>query len=265
MLNMILKNNMDEFILPIDNEKFRKTNYPWNQLMLNDPWSVGYVSMLIELKVFTKKEEWEEFYFEMGEYRLKKMNGLSNEIIELLEDEQLIRNDKAKVYKLAKEIIDINKLNGRTETQLRKKGKILYEFIKNKQTDITEEECFQAVKYRVIGETWNGIILREHNTIKVLTQKFPKANFVKKEGEFDFNYAVDYEIYFNGQLICGIQIKPKSYTYNTPYILKARRANLAKNTKYYEEFNAPVFDVISTARGNINNIYVLDKITSLLK
>ena len=32
---------MDEFILPIDRTKFSSTNSAWNDLMLNDPWSVG--------------------------------------------------------------------------------------------------------------------------------------------------------------------------------------------------------------------------------
>ena len=39
---------MDEFVLKIDENKFRSTNDTWNRLMLNDPWSVGYVSTLIE-------------------------------------------------------------------------------------------------------------------------------------------------------------------------------------------------------------------------
>lgn len=49
------------FILPIDAEKFRSTNDMWNKLMLNDPWSVGYVSSLIETKEWQTKEEWENF------------------------------------------------------------------------------------------------------------------------------------------------------------------------------------------------------------
>lgn len=57
---------MDSFILTIDNELFRKTNAPWNQWMLNDPWSVGYVSQLIETKKWSSKEEWESFYYDSG-------------------------------------------------------------------------------------------------------------------------------------------------------------------------------------------------------
>ena len=60
---------MDEFVLSIDKEKFRSTNAEWNNLMLNAPWSVGYVSTLIELHSWHSKEEWERFYYESGEKR----------------------------------------------------------------------------------------------------------------------------------------------------------------------------------------------------
>ena len=48
---------MDEFVLGIDKEKFRSTNAKWNELMLNDPWSVGYVSTLIEAANWKNKED----------------------------------------------------------------------------------------------------------------------------------------------------------------------------------------------------------------
>jgi hypothetical protein len=44
-----------EFVLNIDANRFRSTNASWNALMLNDPWSVGYVTTLIELVPFAKK------------------------------------------------------------------------------------------------------------------------------------------------------------------------------------------------------------------
>ena len=60
---------MDEFVLTIDKEKFRSTNAKWNELMLNDPWSVGYVSSLIETQNWQSKEEWEETYYASGHRR----------------------------------------------------------------------------------------------------------------------------------------------------------------------------------------------------
>ena len=256
---------IDEFQVPFDINKFRKTNYPWNQLMLNDPWSVGYVSQLIELKTFNTKKEWEDFYYEMGAYRQKKISALDNTTQTILNNEEIIRTDKNAVYKLSKQIIDINKLNGRTKNELKKKGTILFNAVKDNIPYITEEECFQAVVYRVIGETWNGIVLREKNTTTTLQRKFPQLNFVKKSGEFDFNYAVDFQLYNGNVLICAIQIKPKSYTYNTPYLARAKSANAEKNKKYSLEYNVPVFNIISSAKGVVYNEQILITIAKLLE
>ena len=107
--------------------------------------------------------------------------------------------------------------------------------------------------------------MREKNTLGSLKTIYPKVNFVKTSGEFDYKYAVDYELFLGNSLICGIQIKPKSYTYNTPYLNKAKRTNLEKNKKYFQEFNAPVYDVFSTSKGSILNTGVLSTILEFLK
>jgi len=234
-------------------------------LMLNAPWSVGYVSSLIELKAFSEKEEWEDFYYEMGAYRLKKMSALPTDIQQLLNNELLIRQDRQQIKRLSKTIKNINTQNGRTKAELEKKGTILFRYIQQRHPHISEKECQQAVRFRVIGETWNGIVLRERNTIKTLESHFPNLKFIKKSGDFDHKYAVDYEVYQHDQLICALQIKPKSYTYSTPYINKARSANQRKNTLYQQEFSAPVFDIISTSKGILQDLKPIEAIKLLEK
>ena len=75
-----------EYILTIDAEKFRSTNAPWNNLMLNDPWSVGYVTTLIELVPFEKKEDWENFYYESGQKRELEIAKLSTDLQSTVND-----------------------------------------------------------------------------------------------------------------------------------------------------------------------------------
>lgn len=221
---------MEKSDFPIDKEIFRKTNVPWNRMMLNVPWSVGSVSQLIELKLFKNKEEWRDFYYEMGAYSLKQMSTLSKDLQDILHDEQLIRTDKDKVSQLSKQNTNINKLNGRTEAELKKKGNILYEAVKNSIPDITQNDCFKAVKYRVIGETWNGVVLREKSTIEGLKKKYSNLDFKKTDGTFDF------ELYKNERRICGIQLKPKSYIYDTPYIKRAKDTNRKKILNIHPNF-----------------------------
>lgn len=247
---------MDEFVLPIDVNKFRSTNAMWNHLMLNDPWSVGYVSTLIELKEWVNKEEWEQFYYESGKER-KSLIGTNAEI---LENYLLPFQNKSVIDKLSWSLKNINTQYGRTIEDLERKGNTLYEHVKDNGYGLTPSDCFQCVRFRTICETWNGIILRENNTIATLQRNFPSFTFKKTSGEEDHLYAVDYIVCLGEKEICALQIKPKSYLWNAPYITKARNANAQKNATFSKLHSIPVFNVISSSSGTIYNSEVLSKI-----
>lgn len=251
---------MDEFTLTIDESKFRRTNGPWNDLCLNDPWSVGYVSSLIEIQTFKTKEGWENYYYESGSEREKKISSISEQEKLLLNNHTLKKTNPQQIDLLDRNLKNVNFQFGRTKQQLQEKGKILHDYVSKMGISISLEECAECVRYRTICETWNGIIIRERNTIIKLKSSFPNIEFITTDGEFDHKYAVDYELRENGLIFCGIQIKPKTYTYNTPYIGKARNANQRKNQEYSNLYNRPVYDVISQTNGEIINNEVLDRI-----
>lgn len=246
-----------EYILTIDAEKFRSTNAPWNKLMLNDPWSVGYVTTLIELVPFEKKEDWESFYYESGQKRELEIAKLTPDLQNIVNDEALIRVNKNALNQLSWDLKNLNTQYGRTKERLQKKGLILFDEVKNNGLGLTLEDCIECVRYRVICETWNGVIVRERNTVQNLHKLFPNTEFRKVSGEMDHTFAVDYELYKNGVLTSAIQIKPQSYTWNAPYIQKARNANKHKNQEYLKKFGVQVYDVISDSKGNIVNTDVL--------
>lgn len=252
---------MEEFVLSIDRAKFSSTNAMWNKLMLNDPWSVGYVSTLIELQPWSSKEDWESFYYESGKQR-KTLLGAN---AALLEDYSLVRTNSSRVDALSFDIKNLNTQYGRTPEDLAHKAQTLYDAVKNNGHDLTLEDCVECVRFRVICETWNGIILRENNTIQTLQTSFPQLTFTKTSGEDDHKYAVDFEVSQSGILICGIQVKPKSYTWNVPYVIKARSANRLKNAEYSRIKGIPVFDIISKTNGEILNPRALDEIKMLAK
>ncbi len=258
---------MDEFVLSIDKEKFRSTNEKWNALMLNDPWSVGYVSTLIETSVWKSKEEWENAYYRSGEERYAFIQANSFRLgydISFFNDTTVPFN-KSKYYSLPWEVKNINTQRGRTRQDLSEKGRILYEAVKNNRYGLTVDECIECVRFRVICETWNGIIIREHNTKANLSKLFPNLFFKETDGEIDHKYAVDIEVYSpDGQLLCGIQVKPKSYLQSAPYIIRARNANQLKYAAYKERFGKDVFTVISNSNGMILNQDVIGKIKDLL-
>lgn len=144
--------------------------------------------------------------------------------------------------------------HGRSKKHLTKIGEILYDAIKS-TLDITLEECIECVRFRVICETWNGIIIRENNTIKQLEIIYDNIfQFKKTSGDVDFNYAVDYEMFYDNKIICGIQIKPTSYlTSNAEYIIRAKKCNEYKNFKYSEKYNIPVITLTSEINGIITS------------
>lgn len=258
---------MEEFVLPIDANKFRSTNPVWNALKLNDPWSVGYVTTLIEAENWKNKEEWENAYYESGKVRNEyiKQNaaklGCSKEFF----NDVTISYDKQKYYNLSWDIKNINTQNERTKEDIRSKGEILYEAVKNNGYGLTLDECVECVRFRVICETWNGVILREHNTKKTLSQMFPELIIKETPGEIDHTYAVDLELLKNDKLLCGVQVKPESYIKGyAPYLVKARKVNAAKYALYKKEFGVSVFTIISKNTGEILNPGELIKIKQLL-
>ena len=186
-----------------------------------------------------------------------KLKNLSEEYQAILNDEQLVLKNEAKIKQLSWDLRNLNSEFGRTEEQMRKKGQLLHEAVKNNGFGLTVEECFQCVRFRVICQTWNGVIVREVNTIETLKQLIPQADFRKVAGDFDYMYAVDYEVYKDNRLAYGLQIKPESYTWNAAYIRKARYANQQKNQLYTSKFGVPVYDIIANSAGVIKNQEIL--------
>ncbi|GHT57138.1 hypothetical protein FACS18945_0680 [Bacteroidia bacterium] len=255
---------MEEFVNTLDTARFESTNGLWNELMLNNPWSVGYVSTLIETREFQNKEDWESYYYQSGEERSEKNNALPINIQIKLNDEQLVRVDRSSINSLSWDYKNLNYNQGRTREQIANKGRILYQEALQRGIDITEEECVEAVRFRTICQTWNGIIIRERRTIKILQERFPNVTFKKTDGNFDYEYAVDYQLFKNDVLICGIQIKPSSYNNSrAPYVLNAKAANRRKNSNYSITFDVPVFNVFFE-RGAILNQDVISLIQARL-
>lgn len=245
----------DEFKIGIDANLFRSTNDAWNKLMLNDPWSVGYVTSLIETKPWSSKDEWERFYYSSGEERNQKAGNA----LELIENFQLVRVNKSAIFGFSWDIKNLNYQYGRTKEDLMRRAKVLYQYMHDQlHSTISIDECFECVRFRTICETWNGVIIREQNTVNKLQCLLGNNVIIKKtDGEIDHSYAVDYEIYIEDVLKFGIQIKPKSYFGNAPYLRRARYANEQKFAAYKEKFGCPVHVIISKTSGETQNMEII--------
>jgi len=240
---------MEIFINTLDQGRFRSTNAVWNELRLNDPWSVGYVSTLIESRPFAEKEEWEAFYYENGEQRESLVSRLPDQERIIVNNSLLKKMNPSVIDGLSSRLKELNFQYGRTRNQIAEKGRILFEYARRSTANIAVEECIECVRFRTVCETWNGIVIRERNTVATLKQLFRHADFLKVDGTFDHLYAVDYEIFIRGKPVCGVQVKPRSYAFETYYIKKARSANREKNRLYKQEFGRNVYDIIADTSG----------------
>ena len=254
---------MDVFENKIDNEKFKSTNQIWNELCLNTSWSVGFVSQIIKSRKFQKKEDWYDFYFKSGQERLKLISKLPKN-----EQSQLLSDTKINYYG---NNAHLNLYYGRTKEEIAHKGNILYKEILKQGNPLNLQawECQFIAFYRTVCETWNGVMIREINTKNKIEKHFFDKNIyvslIDTSGKFDYNYAVDFEVYYEGKIICGLQIKPPSYkNKKNDYIENAHATNVAKNEKYTEKYNRPVFYVYSNQNGYISNEEILIEIKKLL-
>lgn len=252
----------DVFENTMNKKKFQYTNRIWNDARLNSSWSIGYVSDLINRHHFRTKEEWKEFYFNSGKERNEK-----------IEEMGLSKDQKEKIFgarvasSLSQELKDLNYRYGRTRESLIYKGKLLYQAVlkDGNKLDLTEKECIYAVMFRVLGETWNGIVVREQNTSKTLNKKLTDMGYSveirKTEGSFDYKYEVDFEAFIEDSLICGIQVKPDSYRRGTTKeLIITKQINKVKNDKYEDGFGKRVYYVYSKTDGTIINNEVVESI-----
>lgn len=242
----------------LSKEKLAATNKLWNQMGFNRAWMVGRTSSLIQNATFKSKEEWKQYYFSTGERRLKKLEKINKKDRIVLKSFDIEDSFKCS----SKRINQINVNYGRTRIELNHYADVLYGCIiaTGNSLKITRAECRYLVLYRVIGETWNGMI-REVNTMDVLKETFGQEySFEKTSGKKDVIYEVDIEVFHKRKLVCGLQVKPQSYRGYFNGKEEVLALNKEKNDLYTKEKNVPVIYVYSKVNGEIINKEVIKEI-----
>ncbi|PLS19573.1 hypothetical protein CVD28_03910 [Bacillus sp. M6-12] len=247
--------------------KFKSTNKIWNDLGLNHAWTIGYLTKLFKAYSGKDYEAWERFYYQSGEKRLQHIHALPLEKQTLLKDFKIpSTNQYSELYQVTNEEKNLNAYYGRTEQELVEIGSFMYQQINKRENPlfITEKECIDFVKIRVLDEIFIGIE-REINTIKKLETFFPEATFKEVSVEMDAKYAVDYEVYLNGELMVALQIKSSHYKVDNQSIVKKTKAfNHNKNIAYTKEFGVDVLYIYATETGYIEDRKTFPTIYSYL-
>jgi hypothetical protein len=121
----------------------------------------------------------------------------------------------------------------------------------------------QYVFHRVIGQTWNGYA-NEMIIIEQLKQEFPSCDILKSSFRVDHEYCIDAEMFYNSDLLLGIQIKPLSYKkMNTPYQLQAKANHRAKNLAY-QNLYAPFVYVYYDNNKIVDKEDLLNQISTII-
>jgi len=232
---------------PVDYKVLQLTNEVWNELQLNSPWSVGMVSHLIRQEQFGTYQDWYQYYYQSGQWRADAMQDITPTTRHILD---FIGPRSAKIM-LKEEYHDYRGLQrhyGRSRSIILHRSGILRNAVAPK---LTLNQAFQIVEYRVLGETWNGIYIREKHFENYIDGLNKHIKLVHASGEMDYNYAIDYELYMSNVLICAVQVKPETYRSDKSYIRKAIKANRAKNTCYTEDYGKPVYTILIASSGEI--------------
>lgn len=234
-----------------------------NDMKIFSPWSVGYVSQLITQESFDDFDEWSEWYYRSGEERKKKISQLDSHYrVKLLQYDL----PKSEIQALPQEIRELNYNYGRTREELIQIAMCLYA-VGLERKCISSGDLPYAMNVpviRILQDTWTGIMERERNTVATLKRAYKHIDFVELKGEKDMRYGVDYEVFHDGQLICGLQIKPESYRSNSYAVRRAKRTDELKYADYKREFGVPVIVAMSSRGGSIRNFEFYSQFNKLL-
>lgn len=231
------------YILKTDASKLVNTEGIWNHLYLNDPWSIGYISNLIETESFQSKSYWEQFYFNSGASRNRIVADLSVDKQQLLNDELYLFQNPETMMTLPEKFKAVNYEHGRTRSQLNKKAELLFQICSQHHIEINEQECIDVVYFRVIGQPWNNTINNKCQVVEYLNNLFSNEISIEKT-DFDSEklFAVDYELKRENELMCAIQIKPTSMLNSLSEITKqAISVYQKKQAQYKVRFKKEVF------------------------
>lgn len=252
--------------LKTDKSKLANSQGIWNHLYLNDPWSIGYVSNLIETASFQSKSYWEQFYFESGEERNRIVADLPVEKQQLLNDELFLFQNREIMMTLPEKFKAVNYEHGRTRSQLNKKAELQFQICRQHHIEITEQESQEIVHFRVIGETWNNMMARKQQVVEhILSLEAEDITVEKTDFDTEKLYAVDYEIKQNQKLLCAIQIKPTSFIKSlSEKVINAQSVFKKKHEQYSVRFNKAV-NVIVFENNNFADNTIIKKIEDCIQ
>jgi len=211
-------------------ELFKITYGTWNQYCLNARESIGYSMKLIRECHPNEPSEWEKFYLKSGEEGKAAKDALPD-TLSVTEREM---NEKV-----------INANHGKTLDELEDLARVFESKLAGNGITVTHEEAFNFVFIRACDEAFIGYS-RELAAENKLTQYCEEngLNWKTTDAHVDVKQGVDYEIYKDDTLVCGVQVKGSSYKGGLSESKDFRAVDARMRrlmASYSREKDAPVF------------------------
>ena len=198
-------------------KKYRQTNPIWNHEGFNHRKQIGSLTYLYKKGECDSVSSFETFYLQNGK-------------------ETLGHRLKDGIY------------DGRTLEEL---SRLAIRFQAKLGNDCSLEECILYDWIRLFYETHLGM-QRETKAIQNFALEHPDFTIIPTSIEVDVRFAVDAEVFFEGTLLYGLQVKSPAYLKNQHRILKeTKQFNRQKNQTYQAQFDVPVHYLIADSNGNI--------------
>lgn len=225
-------------------KEFSYTNRIWNDLHLNSRRNIGALMFLIKNSKATTIEEWAKYYFTTGRDRaniITRLNTFENK-------------NKPIDFRI------IDSEYGRTLHDFSKIAKTLVE-----KLNISFELALNYVYIRVIDETWVGYN-RELIVFNKLKDLLKNSDIEVRQVDYqkDVEFAIDYELVRDKEVILGIQLKSTNYKESGHgKLTDCKIMNIEKNIRYSDVFDAYVVYLYISSDDEIINISSLEKLFCL--
>lgn len=121
----------------------------------------------------------------------------------------------------------------------------------------------QYIFYRVIGQTWNGFA-NELLVINELKQEFPSCDILKTSFDIDHEYCIDAEMFYESNLLLGIQIKPITYKLMNTQYQKWSKENHRQKNLLYQNLYAPYVYVYYDNHKIVDKDELLNQISTII-
>ena len=241
---------MDLFINYLPKNIYKFLNSIWTDMHYGSPHIIGLLFSMVEETAYPSWKKWEEHYYLSGNQRIELLQRLSEDF-----KERALNPGRFSKKEISWPIYEVNYFHGRTKNEVFNIAKSLHNNSHRSfpDLDISFSETLEFVRFKIIGEPWNQLLIRYTRTVSELRNMVPQIQIKRAKIEFVKNYGFQGLITKNDKPRAGIQVKSAGWLKQFNLLRNQIRNSEEKVNAYKEEFGTEVFTFFSRLDGFIVN------------